>query len=146
MFLTCRRLTLRGVRLGAVSHCDESDSAQYHTAQSPTPRSVRQFWIFRHFNLNFPTRRSVILCGVRLGAVWYCAESDLEQYHTTQSHVFSEYLRKNEFFSETILDCLSGTQTRESWHWFFKSWPERLCEGIQYRSISSKDELVSIPK
>ena len=43
------------------------DSAQYHTAQSPTLRSVRQFWIFGHFN--FPTLRSVILRGVGLRAV-----------------------------------------------------------------------------
>ena len=32
------------------------------------------------------------------------------QYHTARSHVFCEYLCENEFFSETILDCLSGTQ------------------------------------
>ena len=37
-------------------------------------------------------------------------ESDSAQYHTARSHVFCEYLRENEFFSETILDCLSGTQ------------------------------------
>ena len=36
-------------------------SAQCETVRSPTPRSVRQFWIFRHFN--FP-------------------ESDSAQYHT----------------------------------------------------------------
>ena len=35
---------------------------------------------------------------------------DSAQYHTARSHVFREYLRENEFFSETILDCLSGTQ------------------------------------
>ena len=37
-------------------------------------------------------------------------ESDSQQYHTALSHVFCKYLRENEFISETILDCLSGTQ------------------------------------
>ena len=72
------------------------DFAQYNTAlsltpqsvictsQSPTPRSVRQFWIFGHFNF--------------------------VQYNTARSHVFREHLCENEFFSETVLDCLSGTQ------------------------------------
>ena len=32
------------------------------------------------------------------------------QLRVAPSHVFREYLRENEFFSETILDCLSGTQ------------------------------------
>ena len=50
------------------------------------------------------------LFPAKLRAVWYCAESDSAQYHTARSHVFREYLRENEFFSETILDCLSGTQ------------------------------------
>ena len=36
--------------------------------------------------------------------------SDSAQCDTARSHVFREYLRENEFFSETILDCLSGTQ------------------------------------
>ena len=106
--LTPRSITLQGVRLGAVSHCAESDLAQYRTARSPTWRSVIQFWIFGHFH--FPTRRSLILPGVGLGAVWYCAVSESEQYHNAPSHVFCEYLSENKFFSETILDCLSGTQ------------------------------------
>ena len=42
--------------------------------------------------------------------MWYCAESDSAQYNTAQSHVFREYFPENEFFSETILDCLSGTR------------------------------------
>ena len=99
---------LRRVRLGAVSHCVEFDSVQCETildfqtfqfpdsAQCDTARS----W----------TRCSVILRGVGLGAVWYCAESDSAKYHTARSHVFCKYLRENEFFRETILDCLSGTQ------------------------------------
>ena len=37
-------------------------------------------------------------------------ESDSVQYHTAQSHVFCEYLRENEFFSETILDHSPGSQ------------------------------------
>ena len=45
----------------------KSDSAQNHTAQSLTLRSVGQFWIFGHFN--FLTLGSVILQGVGLGAV-----------------------------------------------------------------------------
>ena len=49
------------------------DSAQCDTAQSQTPCSVRQFLIFKHFN--FPTRCSVILRGVWLGAVSNCVES-----------------------------------------------------------------------
>ena len=52
----------------------------------------------------------MILRGVGLCAVSHCVESDSAQYHTARSHVFREYLRENEFFSETILDCLSGTQ------------------------------------
>ena len=73
-------------------------------------------WSFRKSN------QTVWLC-----AVWHCAESDSAQFHTildfrtfqfpdsaqcdtARSHVFREYLRRNEFFSETILDCLSGTQ------------------------------------
>ena len=47
---------------------------------------------------------------LKFSKIKYCAESDSAQYHTAQSHVFREYLRENEFFSETILDCLSGTQ------------------------------------
>ena len=35
---------------------------------------------------------------------------DSAQRDTARSHVFREYLRENEFFSETILECLSGTQ------------------------------------
>ena len=34
----------------------------------------------------------------------------LAQCYIAQSLVFREYLRENEFFTETILDCLSGTQ------------------------------------
>ena len=126
--LTRRSITLRGVQLGAVSHCRESDLAQYCTARSLTPRSVRQFWIFGHFN--FLTRQSVILRRVGLGPVWYCAKSDSVQYNTARSHIFREYLRENEFFSETILNCLSGTQMgwiyekkllKNSWNCLFKS-------------------------
>ena len=127
------------VWLGALSHCFRSDSAQFQTARTPTPHSVRQFWIFGHFN--FPTRSSVILRRVGLGAVWYCAESDSAQcdtvrsltrrmqYHIARNYVFCEYLCENKFLSETILDCLSGTQVGWSngkkcqkilWHCLFK--------------------------
>ena len=47
----------------------------------------------------------------RLRALLYCAESDSAQYNTARSHVFRKYLREDKlFFSETILDRLSGTQ------------------------------------
>ena len=69
------------------------DLAQHHTVWSSTSRSVRQFRVLVHFN--FPTRRSVILRGVTFFAL---------------SQIFSEYLHESEFFRETILDCLSGTQ------------------------------------
>ena len=39
-----------------------------------------------------------------------CSRQNSAQCDTAQSHVFCEYLRENEFFCETILDCLSGTQ------------------------------------
>ena len=35
---------------------------------------------------------------------------DSAQYNTARGHVFCEYLRENEFFSETILSCFSATQ------------------------------------
>ena len=68
-----------------------------------TLRSVSQYWIFGHFN--FPTPRSIILRGVTF---------------------FCEYLCKNEPFSDSILDCLSGTQMglihekiqKILWHWY----------------------------
>ena len=36
---------------------------------------------------------------------------DSELYNTVRSYIFREYLHENEFFSKTILDCSSGTQT-----------------------------------
>ena len=54
-------------KLWAVWYCAESDSSQYHTARSPTPHSVRHFWICGKLWLLTP--RSVILCRVRLSAV-----------------------------------------------------------------------------
>ena len=65
------------------------------TARSPTARSVKTILDFR--TLQFPDSVQ-------------CDESNSAQYHTARSHIFCEYLRENEFFSETILGCLSGTQ------------------------------------
>ena len=69
------------------------------------------------------TLRSITLCGVTstvnfncwLCAVLYCTESDSAQYHTAWSRTWSSItLGGVTFFanmlSETIWDCLSGTQ------------------------------------
>ena len=99
---------------------------QYHSARSGTPRSVRQLK-FSKIKSNCLTLRSITLRRVQLRAVWdnfgfsdilisqlcavwYCAQSNSAQYHTARSHVFCQHLRENEFFSETILYCLSATQ------------------------------------
>ena len=39
-----------------------------------------------------------------------CAESYSVQANTLRGRIFREYLRENEFLSETILACLSGAQ------------------------------------
>ena len=56
---------------------------------------------FSKIQKNCLTPCSVILRRVGLRAV---------QNNTARSQVFRKYFRKNEFFSETILDRLSGTQ------------------------------------
>ena len=77
----------------------ESDSAQYHTVRSLTQRSVRQFWIFGHFN--FPNLRSVI----------FTAQSPTPRSITLHGVTFfTNIFAKRNILSKTILDRLSGTQ------------------------------------
>ena len=116
----------------------KSDSAQYHTAPSPTPRSI--------------PLRGVRLCAVldnfgfsnisisRHGGVWYCAESHLAQCDSARSPTWQSIILRGvpfffwisprkRIFSETIVDCLSGTQIgsihekkmkKILWHCLFK--------------------------
>ena len=70
--VTLLSVILRQVRFGAISHCAESDSTQYHTAPS------QEIDMSENPKLS-NTARS------RLYAVWYCAESDSAQYHTARS-------------------------------------------------------------
>ena len=64
-------------------YCTESDSAQYHTAPSPTPRSITLRRVGKLKGLKI--QNCLTLRGVRLCAVWYCPKSDSAQYHTEQS-------------------------------------------------------------
>ena len=79
-----------------------------YTAQSPTWRSITLRRLRLRAVLDNFGFSDILISW--LGAVWYCDESDSAQYYTAWSYIFSEYLRENEFFSESILDCLSGTQ------------------------------------
>ena len=94
------------------------NSAQCDTAQSPTWRSI---------TLRRGRLRAVLdifefsdIWISWLSALWYCAESDSAQCdtarsltrhsNTARSRIFHDFLCENKFFSETILDCLSGSQ------------------------------------
>ena len=68
-----RSIILRRVKFRAVSYCEESSSAQYHTAQSQSLKFVVK------------APRSIILPGVKFRAVSNCAESSSTQYHTARS-------------------------------------------------------------
>ena len=76
-------LTLRRVLLGAVSHCVESDSAQYHTVRSPTWRSISLRRVWLHAVLDNFGFLDISISQLR--AVWYCVELDLEQSDTAWS-------------------------------------------------------------
>ena len=99
-----------------------------YTAQSPTWRSITLRRLRLRAVLDNFGFSDILISW--LGAVWYCDESDSAQYYTARSYIFSEYLHENEFFSESILDCLSGTQMGSlhgekkmqniSWHCLFK--------------------------
>ena len=88
------------VWLGAVSHCAEADSAQYHTAQSPT-------------------RRSITLRRVRLGAVSHSAESSFSRISSRkrifQQNHFRLFIRKPNGF-----DSWKKNYEKISWHCLFK--------------------------
>ena len=93
--------------LGAVSHCAEYDYAQSQT--------ILDFWTFLFLDsAQCDTARSLTLRSITLRGVTFLA------------NIFAI----NKFFSETILDCLSGTQMgsihdkklqKISWHCLFKS-------------------------
>ena len=112
--MTPRRVILRRVRLRAVSHCPESDSAQYHTAPSrenemsknpklsnTAPSQTIFFWfsktsismtfriyvmiLRKKFENILKIQKWLTLRWIRLRSVWYCAESDSAQYDTARS-------------------------------------------------------------
>ena len=95
------------VWLGAVSHCAD-------------PRSVRQFWIFGHFNLQ--TRRSVILHGVRLGAVSHCPESCFSRI-SSRKRIFHQNHFRPFIRDPNRLDAWKTILQKILWHCLFKALP-----------------------
>ena len=73
----------------------------FHESNPPGPLINRLKWFCLkiHFREDIQIQNSKF--KVRLCAVSHC---------DCAGHVFREYLRENEFFRDTILDCLSGTQ------------------------------------
>ena len=99
-------------------NCSRQNSVQCHTAQSPTWRSITLRRGRLHAVLDIFEFSDIWIS--RLSALWYCAESDSAQCdtarsltrhsNTARSRIFRDFLCENKFFSETILDCLSGSQ------------------------------------
>ena len=64
--------------------------------------AIVHMYSFKHLIFSLKARRGA--------QTQNCSRQNSAQCYTARSHVYREYLREKEFFSKTILDCLSGTQ------------------------------------
>ena len=124
---TPRSVSLHRDGLRAVLACAETDSAQCQPAQRRTSRSVadsdsaqcqllvnfglsNNFQNFSENQLMGPSFLQIFGIFFGLRTVLNSVKSDSAQCQSARSHLFREYLGKNESFSKAVLACLSGAQ------------------------------------